>query len=156
MAVTNNRYCIDDAVINYNYRELTQADVVRQTLNTYIFNNLGFKALIQKIYDYKKIGKSTVCLHEEIAYIQAVIDLFEIIKSEAVCSTDDNFEELEETYKLDCIRDNLACRYGEGNLINDLVDLLGLSGAYNGIGYMTIQATDAEADCSPFQPTQKD
>jgi hypothetical protein len=153
VAVVNKRYCVEDAVINYGYVELQQQDVVRHTSSNYIFNAGGFKALVDKIHNYRRLGKDTQCLHEQLAYLQAVVDLFEIAKEEAACTTDDDYDDFKEDYKIDCIRDNLTCRYGLGNIVEELLDLLGIISPNIGISYMTIQAPDEEADCSPFQPT---
>lgn len=147
------RYCVDDAAVNYNYRELLVGDVVRHNSFDYLFTKGSFKALVDKIYNYKRIGKDVTCLTEELSYLQAVVDLFEIIKEEAVCTTEDTLDDLKEDYKLDCIRDNLTCRYGLGDMIEELLELLGLVTPNIGISYMTIQGPTDDPDCSPFQPT---
>lgn len=152
MAVVK-RYCVEDAPVNYNYRELLASDVVRNTSYKYLYSKAKFKAVIDKLLNYKRIGKDAKCVYEEIAYLQAVVDLFEIMKQESGCTTEDTFEEFKEEYKLDCIRDNLTCRYGLGDMVEELLEVLGLVTPNIGIGYMTIQAPDADPDCSPFQPT---
>lgn len=152
MAVTR-RYCIEDAAINYNYRELLVGDVVRQTVHNYLYVKGNFVALVDKIHTYKRLGKDAQCLHEQIAYLQAVGELFMIAKSEMTCTTEDTYDEFVEEFKLDCIRENLSCRYGLGDMIEELIDLLGLVSPNTGIGYMTIQGPTSPPDCSPFQPT---
>ena len=155
MAVANKRYCIDDSVINYTDTPLLWSDAPRHAMYNYILANTGIKALVDKIYTYKRIGKDTICLHEEIAFLQGIAALFLIIKEEeSGCSSVNRFETIKEDYKLDCIREALACRYGKGGLIEELVEELGLNSANNGIGYMTIQSSTATGLCSPFQPTQ--
>ena len=153
VVVAVKRYCIEDAAVNYNYRELLPADTVRTRVFNHIYEAAGYAVIVNDIHTYKRIGKNSKCLDEKLVYLQAVGKLFEIIKSEAVCSTENTFDEIAEKYKLDCIRENLACRYGLGNIVDELIDLLGLNGANNGIGFMTIQGPEDEPDCSPFQPT---
>lgn len=151
--VVNKRHCIDDAVINYNYIELLPQDHLRFKVDNYIYSKVEINKIVNTVHNYKRIGKNAKCIYEKIVYIQALAELFRIIKEQQVCSTEDNYSDIAEEYKFECIRENLACRYGLGGMIEELTDLLGLQGAKIGIGYMTIQAPDAEPDCSPFQPT---
>lgn len=155
MAVLNKRYCVDDAVINYNYREPLAEDGIRRGIFDYLYNNTSLAANVDKMYKYKRIGRDSLCVAEDMSYLQAVAALFEIIKAESGCTTEDEFDEVEEEFKLDCIRDNLTCRFGKGELVNELIALLGIRSPNIGISYMTIQSPTAEADCSPFQPTNQ-
>ena len=146
MAVTK-RYCIDDAVINYSIVEQTTNDINRTKIYNAIFDSYPLQELLCKIRDYKKIGKDASCDIETLFYLQMLGEYFQIIKEETVaCVSTADYDELAKEYKFDCITNILTCNYGLGNLVGELVELLGLRTPYNGIGYMTISLQT----CNPF------
>jgi hypothetical protein len=137
VAVTN-RYCYDDAVINYNRREPSAEDLIRRTVFNHLYDGCSFDEYVTKIHTYKRIGKDTYCLWEELMTLEALVDLFIMIKNETVCSSLERFNEILEEYNLDKMEEMLRCKYGKGNLINELVDLLALRMPLTGISYMRI------------------
>jgi hypothetical protein len=146
VAVTK-RYCIDDAVVNYKPEEFKSEDLNRVNIYNAVFGEeFPLKELLGKIRTYRKIGKDADCDIEYLFYLQMLVEYFQIIKEETNCASVKGFDELAEEYKLACIENILTCNYGLGNLIGDLVELLGLRTPYNGIGYMTISLDD----CKPF------
>jgi hypothetical protein len=132
------RYCNDDAVINYNRREPSIEDKTRRQVFNYLYEGCDYDEFVAKIHSYKRIGKDTYCLWEELMTLEALVDLFIIIKNETVCSSLEAFDEILETYNLDKIEEKLRCKYGKGNLVNELVDLLALRTPLTGISYMSI------------------
>ena len=132
------RYCYDDAVINYNKREPIFEDLVRRKIFNYIYDGSNYSDIIKKIHSYKRMGKDTYCLWEELTTLNALVDLFLIIKTEVVCSNLETFNEVLDTYKLDCIEESLRCKFGKGGLVNELIDLLALRTPLRGISYMGI------------------
>ena len=143
MAVTK-RYCIDDAVVNYNYREGLFEDSIRIKTFNKVFESIDTKGILCKIIDLKKVGKDTSCDTEFLFYLKMLADYFEVIKEETTCGSLKGFDELKTEYKLDCIKNILTCNYGLGNLVDELIDLLALRTPYNGISYMTINLDDCE------------
>ena len=138
VAALNKRYCHDDAVINYNRREPLNEDKIRRQIFNYLYEGCSYNDFINKIHTYKKIGKDTYCLWEELITLEALVDLFIIIKNETTCNSLENFDKILETYGLDKIEETLRCKYGKGNLINELIDLLALRTPLIGISYMRI------------------
>jgi hypothetical protein len=146
VAVTK-RYCIDDAPVNYNRREGLTEDSARRAIFSYLVENTNLTSNIDKIANYRRIGKDVTCLVAENLYIHAIGDYFLMMWQEKVCGSEDFDTIMEEEYKLCCVRDNLKCLFGEGDIVNDLIDLLGLRVPFIGISYMTV----GEPDCSPFE-----
>lgn len=141
------RYCIQDAVIEYTIAEPAQKDLVRGDIyNTIFGDDVSLLETLCKIRDYRKIGKDASCEIDRLFYLQMVAEYMQIVKESAYCANGKSFDELYEEFKLDCIRDILTCNYGLGNLMEDLVELLGLRTPYNGISYMVINADI----CNPF------
>jgi hypothetical protein len=83
--------------------------------------------------------------------MQALADYFLMIWQDKVCGSTDFGTTMETEYKLCCVRDNTICLFGNGEIINGLINLLGLSGPLIGISYMTV----GEPDCSPFEVIAK-
>lgn len=150
--VVNKLYCYDDALINYNLRFETDEDRIRRRVFDYIYTRTGLASMVDKTYNYKRIGKETDCFYEEILYLTALGDLFVSIKMLTECSNKETFDEILEEYKLDCIECVLRCRYQKGYLVNELIELLALRVPLIGISYMTIQGPNDEPDCVPFEP----
>ena len=147
IVAVNKRYCIDDALVNYNIREGVSEDAVRRAIYNYLLDNTDIKANITKINTYRDIGKDSTCLVMENLYLQAIADYFLMLWQEKVCGSTDFDETMESEYKLCCVRDNLICLFGEGDIINELIDMLGLRTPLIGISYMTVGVPD----CSPFE-----
>lgn len=143
MAVAK-RYCVEDAVINNTVNTPLYVDTVRTNVYNAVFSSSEVSAAVTKILNLKKIGKDTSCDIEKLFYLQMLAEYFQIIKEDTVCGSATEFEDLKTNYKLDCIRNILTCRYGLGNIIEELVELLGLRTPYNGIGYMTISLDTCE------------
>lgn len=139
------RYCIEDAVINYNLREPLFEDNTRNVAFDKVYEDIDLKKELCKINDFKKIGKDISCDVEKLFYLAMLAEYFEIIKETTVCGSDTTFEAINTEYKLDCIRDTLTCNYGLGNLVDELITLLDIRPPYGGIGYMTISLDDCEA-----------
>jgi hypothetical protein len=120
VAVTK-RYCIDDAVVNYNIREGLTQDSVRRAIFSYLIANSDLTANIVKIANYKRIGKDVTCLINENLFIQSLGDYFLMMWEEKVCGSTDFDDTMENDYKLCCVRDNAVCLFGDGdwNIIYD-------------------------------------
>jgi hypothetical protein len=144
--VVAKRYCIQDAVVPYTVEEGLSTDALSDDVANTIFAGIPVKDIICKIRDYRRIGKDASCEIEKLFYLQMLAEYMLVVKEEARCGSDKGFDDLSEEFKLDCIRDILTCNYGLGDLMNDLVELLGLRTPYNGISYMVINADL----CNPF------
>ena len=123
MAVTK-RYCIADAPVNYSITEGLTEDSARRTIFTYLYDNTDMTANITKIALYKKIGKDSTCLVMENLYLQGIADYFLMMWQEKICGSTDFDTIMENDYKLCCVRDNLTCLFGEGEIINKRIKKL--------------------------------
>lgn len=145
ITVVAKRYCIQDAVVPYTVEQGLSTDALSDDVANTIFAGIPVKDIICKIRDYRRIGKDASCEVEKLFYLQMLAEYMLVVKEETICSSNKGFDDLSEEYKLDCIRDILTCNYGLGNLMEDLVELLGLRTPYNGISYMTINLDICQA-----------
>ena len=133
----NTGSCAPDLLVNRTVQEYLWEDVNNKIIDEY-FNDI-YKSIFSKISQWRKIGKDTKCLYEEISYLQAVSVWFIVLKSNlADCASLEDFDTKAEEMMIDCVKETLRCKYNRERVIDDLIGILGLRTPLIGIDYMAI------------------
>jgi hypothetical protein len=142
-----DRLCTQDLLIDNSGYAGSFLDANRTLIFNFLYDEGYIPDLTLKIKRYRRIGKDPKCLILELATYNAIIELFVCILEDQTCFGIENFDDIVEEFKLECIREHLKCEYGTGEIIDNLIELLRIRFGGDGIGFMTIDGPD----CTPFE-----
>jgi len=102
----------------------TSSEVVRNAMWEYIYSSGLPDQLMKRAYYRDQVGKDSICYWSEMFFyydlIEYMVLMFEDIKEHGYDCDTEEFDALVATYKLDCVKKTLLCRYGASGILDHL------------------------------------
>jgi hypothetical protein len=139
---------VDNSLLRPDLFTKSWKDIEYNTLMGILYSEGFLKEKVDRGFYLDERGRNSECTWEELFFFQTLVDYFILMKDafyKIECPVEQDILDLEDEYKLKCVRNTILCKFGNTKLYDELYERLGIS--TEGLGNETLG--DDENPCTP-------